>query len=55
MGTGVYSINCLGMQAPLIIVGTDRALLLDTGVENVDIRAVAESLKDKPVLVALTH
>lgn len=55
MGPGVYSINCLGMQAPLLFVGTEKALLLDTGTGNVDVRAVAESLTDKPILVALTH
>lgn len=50
MGTGGYSINCLGMQAPLLLVGTEKALLLDTGTGNVDVRAVAESLTDKSIL-----
>lgn len=55
MGPGVYSINCLGMQAPLLLVGTEGALLLDTGAGNVDVRAVVESITNLPITVALTH
>ncbi|WP_160643184.1 MULTISPECIES: MBL fold metallo-hydrolase [unclassified Neglectibacter] len=55
LGYGVYSINCMGMQAPLLIVGTERALLLDTGIGNCNIRTIGEELTDLPITVALTH
>ena len=50
-----YSINCMGMQSPMLFVGTRRALLVDTGCGNCDLRAMVESLTDLPVTVALTH
>ena len=50
-----YSINCMGMQSPMLFVGTRRALLVDTGCGNCDLRGVVRYLTDLPVTVAITH
>lgn len=50
-----YAINCMGMQTPMLFVGTEKALLLDTGCGNSDLRGLVESLTDLPVMVAVTH
>jgi glyoxylase-like metal-dependent hydrolase (beta-lactamase superfamily II) len=38
-----------------LVVGSERAALLDTGMGVGDIRAVAESLTDRPIFVLNTH
>ena len=51
----VYCINEFGMDAMFLFVGTERALLIDTGTCLFDIPATVRQLTDKPVDVALTH
>lgn len=50
-----YMINMFGMQSPTLIVGEERALLIDTGVGNYDLKSLVESITDLPYDVALTH
>ena len=52
---GVYHISdCMGVCMTLL-VGTERALLVDTGYGLEDVSAMVRSLTDKPVTVILTH
>ncbi len=50
-----YAINEHGMDALFLLVGTEKALLIDTGTGVVDLPALLRSLTDKPVQVVLTH
>lgn len=50
-----YMINLMGLQAPSLIVGRDRALLLDTGLGNFDMMEIVRRITDKPVMLILTH
>lgn len=50
-----YVINLFGLQSPALLVGRDRALLIDTGCGNYDFKALVESITDKPYDVVLTH
>lgn len=50
-----YMINLMGLQAPSLIVGQDRALLLDTGLGNFDMMEIVRRVTDKPVMLVLTH
>lgn len=50
-----YAINEFGMDAMYLVIGRDRALLIDTGTGTFDLRALAEQLTDKPYDVLLTH
>ena len=50
-----YMINLMGLQAPSLIVGRDRALLLDTGLGNFDMMEIVRRITDKPVMLVLTH
>ena len=45
-----YMINLMGLQAPSLIVGRDRALLLDTGLGNFDMMEIVRRITDKPVM-----
>ena len=50
-----YMINLMGLQASSLIVGRDRALLLDTGLGNFDMMEIVRRITDKPVMLVLTH
>ena len=38
-----------------LLVGTERALLIDTGIGVGDLKAAVEKITDKPVTVVITH
>ncbi|MCR5006283.1 MAG: MBL fold metallo-hydrolase [Clostridiales bacterium] len=50
-----YSINCMGMESPMLFVGTQKALLVDTGCGNADLKALVRTLTDLPLIVCVTH
>lgn len=50
-----YVINEFGLNAMFLIVGSERALVLDTGSGFCDFKEIVEGLTDKPYIVALTH
>lgn len=50
-----YIINLMGLQAPALIVGSQRAMLLDTGMGNFDMLSIIKEITDKPVMLVLTH
>ena len=50
-----YAINEYGLNVMFLLVGADKALLIDTGSGVCDLPFVLSSLTDKPVQVVLTH
>lgn len=50
-----YAINEYGLNVMFLLVGEDKALLIDTGSGVCDLPFVLSSLTDKPVQVVLTH
>ena len=50
-----YVINEFGLTAMYLLVGSEKALLLDTGCGLTDLKTLVTQLTDKPVMVALTH
>ena len=50
-----YAINEYGLNAMFLLVGSEKALLIDTGTGVFDLPALVKSLTDKPVQVVLTH
>ena len=50
-----YAINEFGLTAMYLIIGEEKALLLDTGCGVCDLKELVSELTDKPVMVALTH
>ena len=50
-----YLINEYGLNVMYLVVGTERALLIDTGSGYCDLKAIVERLTDKPYDVVLTH
>lgn len=44
-----------GHESMYLIVGSEKALLIDAGMEEEPLLPVIRSLTDKPILVALTH
>ncbi|MCR5796110.1 MAG: MBL fold metallo-hydrolase [Solobacterium sp.] len=50
-----YAVNEFGMDAIYLCIGSERALLIDTGTGMFDVKALAERLTDKPYDVVLTH
>ena len=50
-----YAINEAGMAAMFLVVGAERALLIDTGVGMTDLKEVVASLTKLPYDVVLTH
>lgn len=50
-----YMIDLMGLQFPSLIVGHDRALLLDTGLGNFDMMSIVRRITDKPVMLVLSH
>lgn len=50
-----YLINEFGLVNAYVLVGSERSLLIDAGMGYCDLRAIVESLTDKPYDVAITH
>lgn len=50
-----YLINEYGLNAMFLLVGSEKALLIDTGTGVFDLPLLVRSITDKPVRVALTH
>lgn len=50
-----YAVNEYGLSAMYVAVGTERALLIDTGCGLTDLPAMMKKLTDKPYDVILTH
>ncbi len=50
-----YVINEFGLTAMYLLVGSDRALLLDTGCGLTELPDLIANITDKPLMVALTH
>ena len=50
-----YAINEFGLSAMYLIIGEEKALLLDAGCGVCDLAGLVSSLTDKPVMLALTH
>lgn len=55
IGPKTYVINEFGLDAMFLVVGTERAMVIDTGTGYCDFRSVVEKLTDKPYIVVLTH
>ena len=55
IGNKTYAINEYGLNAMFLIVGSEKALLIDTGTGVCNLPAVVKFLTDKPLMVALTH
>lgn len=51
----VFAIDEFGIDIMYLIIGTDRALLIDTGIGVGDIKAVVETLTELPYDVVNTH
>lgn len=51
---GVYALE-QGMVRSFLILGEEKALLLDTGAEELDIMALIRTVTDKPVILVHTH
>lgn len=50
-----YAINGYGIAAEFLVIGGERALLIDTGCGLIDLPAVIRRFTDKPCDVVLTH
>ena len=50
-----YVINEFGLTAMYLLVGSEKALLLDTGCGLTDLHGLTAKITDKPLIVALTH
>ena len=50
-----YLFNLMGMQSPALIVGAERAMLIDTGLGNVDMTEQVRRVTDKPIMLVLSH
>lgn len=50
-----YLINEYGLNVMYLVVGTERALLIDTGSGYCDLKNIVARLTDKPYDVVLTH
>jgi glyoxylase-like metal-dependent hydrolase (beta-lactamase superfamily II)/predicted esterase len=52
---GVWHIEDFNTDSWYIVEGSDKALIIDTGLGGGSIRQVAETLTDKPLELAITH
>lgn len=50
-----YAINEYGLDAMFLLVGSEKALLIDTGTGVFDLPMLVKSITDKPLQVVLTH
>ncbi len=55
IGNKTYVINEYGLNAMFLLVGDEKALLIDTGTGVFDLPLLIKTLTDKPVQVVLTH
>lgn len=55
IGYKTYLIDCFGMGTPILYVGEKKALLVDCGSGNCDMRGIAEKIARMPVELALTR
>ena len=55
IGEGIYEINEFDNVSMFLIVGDEKALLVDAGIGIGNIKTFAEKLAGKPVEVFLTH
>ena len=55
IGYKTYAINEYGLDAMFLLVGSEKALLIDTGTGVFDLPALVRSITDKPLQVVLTH
>ncbi len=52
---GIWEIDEFDCASIFLIIGTEKALMLDTGFGIGDIRGVVEMITDKPIQLVLTH
>ena len=50
-----YAINEFGLSAMYLVVGTEKAMLIDTACGLSDLKSIVRSITDLPVEVVLTH
>ena len=50
-----YAINEYGLSAMFLLIGRDKAMLIDTGCGICDIKEIVGRLTDKPLMTVLTH
>ena len=50
-----YLINEFGLVNMYVLVGSERSLVIDAGMGYCNLRAIVESLTDKPYDVVITH
>ena len=55
IGNKTFVINEYGLNAMFLLVGEEKALLIDTGTGVFDLPLLLKTLTDKPVQVVLTH
>ncbi len=55
IGYNTFVINEYGLNAMFLLVGEEKALLIDTGTGVFDLPLLLKTLTDKPVQVVLTH
>jgi glyoxylase-like metal-dependent hydrolase (beta-lactamase superfamily II) len=52
---GVYKINEFGFDLVFLIVGTEKAMLIDCGTGLADLKSFVKSITDLPLIVVATH
>ena len=52
---GTYKIDEMGRDISYLLLGTEKALLIDTSIGTGNIKKVVEKITDLPVTVAITH
>ena len=51
----VYKINEFDFDLVFLIVGTEKAMLIDCGTGLADLKSFVRTITDKPLLVVATH
>lgn len=51
----VYAINEFGLDSMFLVIGEEKAALIDTGMGCFDLKALVESITDLPLFVLVTH
>ncbi len=55
INSNLYAIKSLSGEYVFLVIGSERALLIDTCLGYGNLREVVEKITDKPITVALTH
>ncbi len=55
LGEGIYCLNEYDLDNVFLVVGDEKACLIDTGAGIADLSAVVGGLTDKPLTVLITH